>query len=102
MPRENDFERIPQDPSNPLTEAKVRLGAMLFHDTSIAGNPAYPDMAGTYSCASCHHASAGFRMDCGKGSARAGSVSAARRSASPIRCTGSIESMCSRFVALRR
>ncbi|MCP5266021.1 MAG: cytochrome-c peroxidase [Burkholderiaceae bacterium] len=61
QPRENDFERIPQDPSNPLTEAKVRLGAMLFHDTSIAGNPAYPDMAGTYSCASCHHASAGFQ-----------------------------------------
>ena len=29
----NDLSLIPQDPKNPLTEAKVNLGKMLFFDT---------------------------------------------------------------------
>ena len=34
---------------------------MLFHDTGIALDPEVPSGAGTYSCASCHFAGAGFQ-----------------------------------------
>lgn len=61
MPAADDYDQIPQDPANPLTEVKVELGKLLYHETGIARNPR--DMAGlgTYSCASCHFASAGFQ-----------------------------------------
>ena len=51
---------IPQDPNNPLTQDKVILGKMLFHDPIIAVNNRDPQNRKTYSCASCHSSSAGF------------------------------------------
>ncbi|HMP29579.1 MAG TPA: cytochrome c peroxidase, partial [Saprospiraceae bacterium] len=60
LPNSNDFVRIPQDDNNPLTEKKVALGQLLFHETALALEPIMSANKGTYSCASCHHAQAGF------------------------------------------
>ncbi|MDH3648360.1 MAG: cytochrome-c peroxidase [Saprospiraceae bacterium] len=61
LPSSNDFARIPQDPNNRITEAKVDLGRLLYHETGLGINPKYPEGQFTYSCASCHHANAGFQ-----------------------------------------
>ena len=62
LPDENDLSKIPQDLNgNPLNEAKVELGKFLFYETGIAVDAIHPSGIGTYSCASCHIPSAGFR-----------------------------------------
>lgn len=55
-----DFNSIPQDPKNPITNAKVELGRLLFHETAFATKNLFNFSAETYSCASCHHSLAGF------------------------------------------
>lgn len=61
MPQSDNYDQIPQDPQNPITKEKVELGKFLFHETGIALAPAQAISAGTYSCATCHFASAGFQ-----------------------------------------
>jgi cytochrome c peroxidase len=61
LPESDDFNRIPQDPNNRLTEEKVSLGKLLYHETGLARNPREAHGLGTYSCASCHFAEAGFQ-----------------------------------------
>ncbi len=61
QPDSDDFSKIPQDPRNPLTKAKVDLGQMLFHETGLAVNPTREEGRNTYSCSSCHHAAGGFQ-----------------------------------------
>ena len=61
MPASDDLAAIPQDPRNPLTPEKVALGQALFHETALAVNAVQEEGMGTYSCASCHHAAAGFQ-----------------------------------------
>lgn len=61
LPNETDFSNIPQDPNNIITEDKVNLGKLLFHETGLAINAKKPSGIGTYSCASCHHSKAGFQ-----------------------------------------
>ncbi len=61
IPDSDDYANIPQDPNNPLTAAKVNLGKLLYHETAMAVNPIKESAKGTYSCASCHHAVAGFQ-----------------------------------------
>ena len=61
MPDSYDFDNIPQDPKNPLTQAKVDLGKYLFFETGLSMSPKKEIAQGTYSCASCHIASAGFQ-----------------------------------------
>ena len=61
LPESNDFAAIPQDPRNPITSAKVTLGEFLFHETAFGTGGEFPELAQTYSCASCHHAAAGFQ-----------------------------------------
>ncbi|MCL5245686.1 cytochrome-c peroxidase [Cellulophaga sp. 20_2_10] len=61
IPLENDLNNIPSDPKNPLTPEKVALGKLLFHETGLALNPIKEIGTNTYSCASCHHAAAGFQ-----------------------------------------
>jgi cytochrome c peroxidase len=61
MPASTDLAAIPQDPKNPLNEAKVELGRHLYHETGLAINPMKPEGEFTYSCASCHHSRAGFQ-----------------------------------------
>jgi len=72
LPDENDFQNIPQDPKNPLTKAKVELGKLLFFDTGLGMDAKYPSGVGTYSCASCHIPSAGFRPGRAQGIADGG------------------------------
>lgn len=52
---------IPNDPKNPITQEKIALGKLLFHETGIGLAPKKEKGTKTYSCASCHHAKAGFQ-----------------------------------------
>ena len=61
LPESNDFASIPQDPKNPLSVEKIQLGQLLFHETRLGGAPKIRQGLFTYSCASCHHAEAGFQ-----------------------------------------
>ena len=45
LPKGFPKPKVPSD--NPMTSAKVRLGALLFYDRRMSGN-------GTQSCATCH------------------------------------------------
>ncbi len=72
LPFSNDFSKIPQDPRNPITQAKVDLGALLFHETGIGLSPKHASSMGTFSCASCHFASAGFQAGTHQGIADGG------------------------------
>ncbi|MDX1461974.1 MAG: cytochrome c peroxidase [Marinirhabdus sp.] len=60
LPQADDYANIPQDPLNPITAAKVRLGQLLVHETATGGNPKMTDNKFTYACASCHPAASGF------------------------------------------
>ena len=60
LPDSDDFNNIPQDPLNPLTQAKVDAGKLIFHDPAFATEGVTP-RAKTWSCATCHHARAGFK-----------------------------------------
>ncbi len=60
LPASNDYTSIPQDPKNPMTAEKVALGKLLFHETGMSSAPMKDIGKGTYACASCHFASAGF------------------------------------------
>ncbi len=61
FPDSDDYANIPQDPNNPITAEKVQLGKLLFHETALGINPEQAVGLKTYSCASCHFASAGFQ-----------------------------------------
>ena len=60
LPASDNLASIPQDPQNPLTKEKVMLGRFLFHDTALATKGQSSDSE-SWSCASCHHAAAGFK-----------------------------------------
>ncbi|MEM9916534.1 MAG: cytochrome c peroxidase [Bacteroidota bacterium] len=61
LPDSDDYDEIPQDPKNPISKAKVDLGKLLYHETGLALAPKMDVGEATYSCASCHFASAGFQ-----------------------------------------
>ncbi len=61
LPDEGQFDSIPFEPLNPLTQDKVDLGKFLFFDTGVARNAKFASGMGTYSCATCHIPEAGFR-----------------------------------------
>jgi len=67
LPESDELALIPQDPLNPLTEEKVMLGKLLFHETALGINPKLGMGEGTFSCASCHHADAGFQANVQQG-----------------------------------
>ena len=72
LPQNVDFENIPQDPQNPLTSEKVGLGQMLFYETAFGTAASQQSGIGTYSCSTCHVASAGFRSGSAQGIADGG------------------------------
>ena len=72
LPRGDDLDAIPQDPANPLTTEKVALGRLLFHDTGFASGRRSTE-AGSWSCATCHHAAAGFKSGARQGIGEGGS-----------------------------
>ena len=61
LPTSKEFDKIPQDPKNLLSLAKVALGGFLFHETAMATDGREPSLHQTYSCATCHHSDAGFQ-----------------------------------------
>jgi cytochrome c peroxidase len=67
LPQSDDWENIPQDPNKPLNAEKVLLGQMLFHETAIATEGVNEERIGSWSCASCHHADAGFKAGIAQG-----------------------------------
>ncbi len=67
LPASNAYSDIPQDPNNPLSASKVELGKFLFHETGIGKNPRMFTSEGQFSCASCHHAAAGFQAGIAQG-----------------------------------
>lgn len=72
LPASDDFSNIPQDPNNLLTAEKVLLGQMLYHETALATEGVNGTRNGTWSCASCHHAAAGFKAGIPQGIAEGG------------------------------
>ncbi len=61
LPNSTELSKIPQDPRNELTQEKIKLGALLFHETGLGLSPMHAENLGNFSCASCHFASAGFQ-----------------------------------------
>jgi len=72
LPSETDYSNIPQDPKNPITEVKAELGKLLFFETGLGLDAKKPSGVGTYSCATCHIPSAGFRPGAKQGIADGG------------------------------
>lgn len=61
MPSSTDYSALPnQDPKNPVTDIKVRLGKMLFFETGIGLGTKHTESIATYSCSSCHVPERGF------------------------------------------
>ena len=60
LPDSDDYESIPQDPMNPITAEKVAVGKLIYHDPAFA-TEGVALRAKTWSCATCHHARAGFK-----------------------------------------
>lgn len=73
LPDSDDYSNIPADPKNQLTDEKVLLGKLLFHETGISIKPKNESNKGTYSCASCHHSAAGFQSGMKQGIGDGGS-----------------------------
>jgi cytochrome c peroxidase len=73
LPDSDDFSSIPQDPKNKLTKEKVQLGKLLFHETGLGQKPKNRLGFQSYSCASCHHAKAGFQACVPQGFGEGGS-----------------------------
>ncbi|MBK7410885.1 MAG: cytochrome-c peroxidase [Saprospirales bacterium] len=61
LPASDRLEQIPQDPNNPLSTYKVKLGQLLYHETALGLAPMHAENMEAYSCASCHFAAAGFQ-----------------------------------------
>lgn len=84
FPEATNLQKIPQDPKNLLTPAKVELGRHLYHETALAINPRVKKSLMTYSCASCHHVEAGFQaclpQGIGEGGLGYGSIGEGRQS----------------------
>lgn len=61
FPPSHKYENLPhQDPKNPVTQEKVKLGNLLFFETGLAQNADNLNSMESYSCASCHTPEAGF------------------------------------------
>ena len=67
------YSDLPQDPNNPITQAKIDLGQFLYHETGLGIEPKHESSKFTYSCASCHHAQGGFQACLPQGLGEGGS-----------------------------
>lgn len=72
LPESHQYDLIPQEPLNPLNDAKVELGKFLFFETGIGKDAVQAFGENTYSCGSCHLPSAGFRPGAAQGIADGG------------------------------
>lgn len=71
IPDSHEFPLIPQDPNNQLSHSKVELGKLLYHDTAF-GLEGRGGETQSWSCATCHHAAAGFKSGVKQGIANGG------------------------------
>jgi len=78
LPMSDDYSNIPQDVMNPITEEKVKLGKLLFHETAMTLGVT-EEHKNTFSCASCHNASAGFKSGIAQGVGEGGVGNGANR-----------------------
>jgi len=61
LPASGDYAALPnQDPTNTITEEKVRLGKLLFFETGIAQEANSPLGYEAFSCSTCHVPESGF------------------------------------------
>lgn len=60
LPDSDNYSAIPQDPSNPITSAKIELGRMFFHDNRFALD-GLSDQSPSWSCSTCHTVANGFK-----------------------------------------
>lgn len=72
LPSSDDLGSIPQDPNNPLTVEKIELGKFIYHETAFAVDVKYSGSMKAISCATCHHAAAGFQAGMAQGIADGG------------------------------
>ena len=72
LPNSDDLGSIPQDPNNPLTVEKNELGKLIYHETAFAVDVKYAGSMKAISCATCHHAAAGFQAGMAQGIADGG------------------------------
>ncbi len=72
LPNSDQYSRIPQDPQNLLTDEKIELGKLLFHESAFSTLSNFDHMMNTFSCASCHHSRAGFQANLPQGIADGG------------------------------
>ena len=72
LPQPDDYASIPQHHLNPLSSVKVELGKMLFFETGLGIEAVYDENKGTFSCATCHIPTAGFRPGRSQGIADGG------------------------------
>lgn len=94
LPASDDYAAIPQDPKNPLTPDKVELGKLLFHESRLGVNNLSPQGLQTYSCATCHHAEAGFQSGLAQAIGEGGigfGVAGEKRVADPLYDAGIID-----------
>jgi len=73
LPTSDNYAAIPQDPNNPITEEKVALGKVVFHETAFATEIKFSGSLQAISCATCHHHAAGFQAGKAQGIADGGS-----------------------------
>lgn len=67
LPVDGDYDALPLNASNPISDLQVELGRQIFHDTLFAVDSREASRAGSYSCASCHHVQAGFKSGVAQG-----------------------------------
>lgn len=72
LPESDDLNSIPQDPNNPLTTEKIALGKAIYHETAFAVDVKFAGSRKAISCATCHHAAAGFQAGMAQGIADGG------------------------------
>lgn len=94
LPASDDYAAIPQDPKNPITAEKVELGKLLFHESRLGINNVSIQGLQTYSCATCHHAEAGFQSGLAQGIGEGGigfGITGEKRIADPLYDAGIID-----------
>ena len=94
LPRSDDYPSIPQDPKNPITSEKVQLGQLLFHESRLGQTPKQQQGLHTYSCATCHHAEAGFQSGMSQAISEGGNgfgVTGELRIPSPLYSTANLD-----------
>lgn len=72
LPDVSNLAGIPAGIGNPLTEEKVELGKLLFHETALGRDAINPAMVRTFSCSSCHIVEAAFTPGAPQGVADGG------------------------------